>query len=289
MLSAIALTSCKTGVEKKVQTTSADGETLPDIDFETVPPTTESPYVFVTEADGNLVTVVQDGEVLYVQMHREDAEKLAQGEVVATEVVTAANNSVGQDDAKKIVENYLNILNSKAFSIKGKMISEGDIMPLDFKVFNSNVCMGTQMEGLEILVAVIDEKTYLLAPGSKEYFELTNTVKKLMGMDDLDLTVDFTSDVSTDNIVTNTEMLDGKVVDVYTCNDESNPNNGTKFYLDKGELIKMCMFEGSTIVSEIEIEKLQGNLTANDVNIPSDYKEVSHLTFIGNLMKQMTP
>lgn len=303
---ALSFTACRTGVEKETEpgvtannasTAAGDvsGTAEPSGDVTSEPITlTTSPYVNVTDASGNvLTTVVTDADgstkTYYVQVEREAASQAAQsGSEVETMTQEATVGSVDEDQAKTIVTNFINTMNSKHFKIVGTMETEGESMPLDLVMYDSNVRMTTTLEGVTIAVCVVDGKTYLVSDENQQYVELTDSVKSMLGIDNNEFSVDFGVDISTDNISTNTEAVDGVIYNVYTCASRDNANDLTKFYVDNGKIVKLAQYENNALVSVLNITTMDGGITSEDASIPAGYKQVSVTSFVTSLMSALT-
>lgn len=300
------LTACESNkVDKQVAdittTTGVSGEHAASPADE---PIATSPYVNVTDASGNAVTVIgDDGNVYYQQMLRADAEKVAETNAAGETVVPATqaqnapetqlvkvqdNASVGTAQATELVKGFLATLTSQAFYLKGSMQSEGELLPVEFAICGQDASMMTSMEGITVKIALIGGETYLVSDENKNYMLLGDAVKKMLDMDDIDLAdmmKDFGStDIDYDKVEVKTEAVDGVMYDVLTYDDPEAPGSGTKFYMANGKLTKMQMFTDNIVTGELNVEEIRGNLTANDLAIPASYEKIGYIEFISQMM-----
>ena len=298
------LTSCESNsVQKEVADVtsgvSEEGGTAAEETYVT------SPYVNVTDVDGNAVTVIgEDGNVYYQQMLRTDAEKVAvtdangqtetqvtnTAEEPATQLVKIENNaSVGNAQATEIVKGFLETLTSGAFYLKGSMQSEGELLPVEFSICGQDASMMTSMDGITVKLSVIDGETYLVSDERQNYMVLGTAVKKMLDIDDMDLAgmmADFgQTEIDYDKVVVKTEAVDGVMYDTLTYEDPDSTGSSSKFYMANGELVKMQMYSEGVLTGELNIEDIKGNLTSNDLAIPANYEKIGYIEFISQMME----
>jgi hypothetical protein len=281
---ACVLTACGPKVDPDVadvSTTDEGGTTRVEVEFiET------SPYVNVTDASGNAVTVVIDGDIYYQQILREQA-----GNVNApTEVIKIADNlSVGQDAAVEQIKYFLGALASKAFALEGSMESDGELLPIDFAICGDNASMKTSMDNITLKILLFDGETYLVSDEEKTYMALGKAVRKMLGIEDMDLSEMMASfgdvDIDYDTVSTYTEVVDGTMYDVLNYPSDDAPNTGTRFYLANGELVKMVTYAAGGDTSALVVNKLTANITNNDLAIPETYEKIGYIEFLSSLMK----
>ena len=296
------LTACNSGVEKKaadVSTTAGEvGATATEIEtIET------SPYINVTDVNGDAVTVIgDDGNVYYQQMLREDASKAAAdaqdagGEASAepsTQLVKVQNDqTINKDKATETVKNFLDTMSSRKFYLKGSMVSDGETLPVEFYICENDASMMTSMDGITLKIAIVDSDTYLVDDDKQIYMSLGEAVKKMLGVDDTDL-VDMINSFSDtvidyDRVITNTEAVDGVMYNVLDYPEEEGGSDGTKFYLADGKLVKMQMYNGGVTTGELVIDDIKGDITTNDIGgFLSNYSKVGYIEFISNMMENM--
>ena len=243
----------------------------------TVPPAT----VTVTDAQGEPV-MVTDAEGQSVVATETDPAATQAQQTPSTPAVPAENTELIPIATNETVDKFIDILNSGKFGLYGKMTSEGESIPITFIKNGSDVRMSAEMSGISMDMASIDGTMYLISNEKKSYIELTDSIMSTLGLDIGELELDFGEVASGNELIEDDGEYNGKAVKIYTS---TAPDGILKFYVDGDKLVKIEMYDLEGIChTMIETEKVRGDITAADIEIPADYEKKSYVSFIADLM-----
>ena len=238
----------------------------------------ETQYMYATNPDGSYETVVAT-----------DAEGNTHTYLKGIKPGTAATGNAADQPTEmfeiensQVVSNFIDILNSGNFLMDGYITSDGERMPLSFRAFGKNLRMGTEVSGIALDFAIVDDTTYLISDKNKTYIVLTEAIKKQLGFNEEDMSFSGFGSISKDDTVKSTATYNGKSVECYTATSDE---GDIKFYVDGDNLVKIEMYDPQGVCGTmIETTKVQGGLTHADLEVPSDYKKTSYVAFIADLM-----
>ena len=238
----------------------------------------ETEYLYATNPDGSYETVIAtdaEGNTRTYLKGVRPAETNADTANEPAETMFEISNS-------DVVSSFIEILNSGAFEMDGYITTEGEKMPLSFACCGTNVRMGTEIEGIALDFAIIDDVTYLISDNSKSYIELTDTIKNSLGFDDETISFDGFGTISNDATTHSEATYNGKAVDCYTA---TSAEGDIKFYVDGESLVKIEMYTPEGICTTmIETTLVRGGLTLADLQVPADYEKKSYVSFVADLM-----
>lgn len=266
------------------------GTTAPAVASEVPVYVSERVYDYATNPDGSYETVIQtdvEGNthtyLKGIKPASPNAEEPAgdgngQPAVEDTDLFEQSNSSV--------VSDFISALNSGRFRLDGYITTEGEKMPLSFAVYDENIRMGTEVEGIALDFASIDGVTYLLSAKNKTYIELTDSIKERLDLDTASLTFEGFGQIEDDKTVKTTATYNGKTVECYSAD---NTEGEVKFYVDGDQVVKIEVLDHSGVCTTmIEISTAEGGLSKEDLAIPSDYTKESYIQFIAGVIGDMT-
>lgn len=276
------------GAPVTVAVTDADGATHYYIqavkpDEQSAQSSTEAPAtVTVTDAQGEpvMVTNVEGSSVIATETVPTTAGSTPSAPAAAnTELVPVTEN--------KAVDRFIDMLNSGTFGIYGTMSSDGETIPMTFIKDGSDVRMSAQLSGIEMDLASLDGKIYLISNSKKSYIEMTDSIMNSLGLDLDDMSLDFGQISNSGGLVEDDAQYNGKAVKTYTSTSQE---GFMKFYVDNDDLVKLEMYDPqgrcTTMIEPTQI-KGKDQLTAADLAIPEDYEKKSYVSFIADIMGDM--
>lgn len=273
-----------------VAVTDANGET--HFYIQAVKPGAQG--VQATEAPATVTVTDAQGEPVMVT-------NVQGSSVVATETVPAPSGSAPSGNApssaqpastelipitdNKVVDKFIDILNSGRFSISGKMSADNETIPMSFVKNGNDIRMSAELSGIQMDMASVGGKMYLISNEKKSYIELTDSIMTSLDLDPSDLKLEFGQVTDTNNLVENDGEYNGKAVKTYTSR---SPEGSMMFYIDNDDLVKLEMYDTQgRCTTIIEPDQIRGDITAADVAIPKDYEKKSYVSFIADIMGEM--
>lgn len=236
----------------------------------------ETQYMYATNADGSYETVVAT-----------DAEGNTHTYLKGIKAGTASvpDTQIFEIENSPVIKNFIDILNSGKFEMDGYITTDGEKMPLKFRTFGNDIRMGTEVSGIALDFALIGGTTYLISDKTKSYLELTESLKKTFGLKDEDMSFSGFGSISNDDTTKSSATYNGKQVDCFTA---SSKDGDIKFYVDGDTLVKIELYDLNGVCSTmIETTNIKGNLTADDLKLPSDYKKQSYVSFLGDVINAL--
>lgn len=240
----------------------------------------ETQYMYVTNADGSYETVVatdaEGNTHTYLKGIRPGAVSAGNED----------NTQMFEIEKSDTVSRFIDILNSGRFSMEGYITAEGEKMPLSFSTYDNNIRMGTEVSNIALDFANVDGKTYLLSKQNKSYVELTESIKKSLKIDESTLSFNGFGSISNDDTIKSVATYNGKEVECYTA---TSAEGEIKFYVDGENIVKIELYNTTGVCDTmIETTKITGDISAADLQIPSDYKKQTYISFVGDVINSLS-
>lgn len=273
--------SCKKTPTKNP--TNEGGTTEPSALESAVPVyVSEKAFDYATNPDGSLETVTAIDENGKVHTYLKGIKHYSANapEPVGGEADQATQ--LFEQEENDVVGNFIEILNSGKFALDGYITTDGEKVPLTFSTYEKNLRMGTEISGISLDFAIIDNVTYLLSSKNKSYIELTEAIRKRFSLDDTPMTFDGFGEIKNEQAIKSEATYNGKTVDCYST---PGPEGEVKFYVDGDKVVKLDVLDNTGVCTTmIEINSIQGNLPPEALQIPSDYTKKSYMQFIGDVI-----
>lgn len=215
----------------------------------------------------------------------------------------ANQNQGGKDNGKKPVQTtaapvkvktqaealdyFINSINRGNYSMTGKMSNGSDSITIGLTYGENGSRISSVFEGIEIEIAVVDKKIYMINTEKKTYMTLTESLVKQL---DLDLSELDDSELKWEIAPASTARkskaeINGKNLDCYEL--QINGADG-KIYFDGNDVKRLEIFKPNGAPDTVyELTSFKGDITKEDLLPGSDYKSQNALSFVMNLMGEI--